>query len=100
MQCSAVFCHSHHNAGENPEMRTLFYRLCHLLRHHTCAIFVFDGEGCPEIKRGKKVKKTPHWLKQAFVDMLGLFGFAVHEVTMFLSTSLNTIELTSSTGTS
>ena len=54
----------------------------------------------PKSKNGKKVKKTPHWLKRAFVDMLGLFGFAVHEVTMFLSTSLNTIELTSSTGTS
>jgi hypothetical protein len=64
------------------------------------AIFIFDGEGRPEIKRGKKVKKTPHWLKRAFVDMLGLFGFAVHEVTVFLSTSLSTIELTSSTGTS
>jgi Holliday junction resolvase YEN1 len=88
-----VFRHSHHNAGENPEMRTLFYRLCHLLRHHTHAIFVFDGPGRPEIKRGKKVKKTPHWLKRAFVDMLGLFGFAVHEVIMFLQVSVQSNSL-------
>jgi len=39
-------------------MRTLFYRLCRLLRVHQLVIFVFDGKQRPEIKRGKKVKKT------------------------------------------
>lgn len=68
-------------------MRTLFYRLCRLLRLHTRAIFVFDGEGRAEIKRGKKVKKTPHWLRRAFVHMLALFGFTVYEVTRFMRLS-------------
>jgi Holliday junction resolvase YEN1 len=83
VQCGAVFHYSHHNAGENPEMRTLFYRLCRLLRLHILGIFVFDGVDRAELKRGKKVKKTPHWLKEGFLDMLKLFGFVAHTVTRF-----------------
>jgi hypothetical protein len=56
------------------KMRTLFYRLCHLLRLHLHVIFVFDGINRAETKRGKKVKKTPHWLEEAFIEMLTLFG--------------------------
>ena len=59
VQCSAVFRYSHHNARENPEMRTLFYRLCHLLHLHLHVIFVFDGMDRAKTKRGKKVKKNP-----------------------------------------
>jgi Holliday junction resolvase YEN1 len=85
VQCSAVFRYGHHNAGENPEMRTLFYRLCHLLRLHLHVIFVFDGMNRAETKRGKKVKKTPHWLEEAFIEMLTLFRFDVHKVTIPIS---------------
>jgi hypothetical protein len=79
--CCSAFRYGHHNAGENPEMRTLFYRLCRLLRVHQLVIFVFDGKQRPEIKRGKKVKKTAHWLEAALIEMVKLFGFFAHEVT-------------------
>jgi hypothetical protein len=48
-------------------------------------IFVFDGMNRAETKRGKKVKKTPHWLEEAFIEMLTLFRFAVHKVTIPIS---------------
>jgi hypothetical protein len=66
-------------------MCTLFYRLCHLLRLHLHVIFVFDGMNHAETKWGKKVKKNPHWLEEAFIEMLTLFGFAVHKVTIRVS---------------
>ena len=80
VQCCTVFRYVHHNAGENPEMRTLFYRLCRLLRLHAIVIFVFDGDERPKIKREKNVQKTPHWLEQGFIEMVRLFGFIVHRV--------------------
>jgi len=70
-------------------MRTLFYRLCRLLQLHLRVIFVFDGMNRAETKRGKKVKKTPHWLEAAFVEMLRLFGFAIHKVTIPVSITLD-----------
>ena len=76
-----MFHYSHHNAGENPELRTLFYRLCRLFRLHALVIFVFDGMQRANIKRGKKAKKTPHWIEGAFIEMVKLFGFTVHRVT-------------------
>ena len=79
-QCCTVFHYSHHNTGENPEMRTLFYRLCRLFRQNTLVIFVFDGMQRAECKRGKSVKKTPHWLEAAFIEMVELFGFTIHRV--------------------
>jgi hypothetical protein len=48
-------------------------------------IFVFDGMNRAETKWGKKVKKNPHWLEEAFIEMLTLFGFAVHKVTIRVS---------------
>jgi hypothetical protein len=87
-QCCAVFRYSHHNAGENPEMRTLFYCLSHLLRLHVRVIFVFDRTKRAETKRGKKVKMSPHWLETAFVEMLGLFRFGVHKVNITCSVRL------------
>jgi Holliday junction resolvase YEN1 len=89
VQCCAVFRYAHHNAGENPEMRALFYRLCRLFRLHAVVVFVFDGTQRAEVKRGKKVKKTPHWLEQGFIEMLKLFGFIVHQVASHYSWSSN-----------
>ncbi|KAK0487291.1 hypothetical protein IW261DRAFT_604052 [Armillaria novae-zelandiae] len=41
--------------GENPELRTLFFRLGLLLRHPILPLFIFDGPGRPSWKRGKRI---------------------------------------------
>ncbi|KAF8958353.1 hypothetical protein BDZ97DRAFT_1842326, partial [Flammula alnicola] len=52
-------------AGENPAVRVLFYRLCHLLTLPIIPIFVFDGPDRPKVKRG--VNK--------FIDTFGFFWY-------------------------
>lgn len=61
--------------GENPLLRTLFYRLCRLVKIGLQAVFVFDGSSRPSTKRGKRVRKTraSHTVK----DLISLFGFAI-----------------------
>jgi len=49
-QCSIPFRYAHHQAGENPELRTLFYRLARLHRLPVAVIVVFDGDAGPPIK--------------------------------------------------
>lgn len=47
-------------SGENPELRTLFFRLARLLRLPVHAVFVFDGPGRPIKKRGVRVVAADH----------------------------------------
>jgi holliday junction resolvase YEN1 len=82
-QCQVPFRYAHAQAGENPELRTLFFRLARLLRTCVAAIFVFDGIDRPPMKRGKKVIKKAHWLEDAFKDLIESFGFAHHTVCRF-----------------
>lgn len=66
--------------GQNPAIRTLYYRLLKLLSLSIQPIFVFDGPYRPSFKRG--VKRAPF---TASVDnfltkhMLKLFGFPYHD---------------------
>jgi Holliday junction resolvase YEN1 len=80
MESQIPFRFHHSQAGANPELRTLFFRLARLLQFPVNLLFIFDGEGRPSIKRGKKVIKTPHWLTERVQEMLGLFGFNWYKV--------------------
>jgi hypothetical protein len=68
-------------AGENPALRVLFYRLCRLLTLPIIPIFVFDGPDRPKVKRGINVKTTkPHWLStplKKFIDAFSFFWYTV-----------------------
>ncbi|KAJ6579195.1 PIN domain-like protein [Mycena vulgaris] len=76
-QCTAVFQAPglHFQAGENPELCALFYKICELSKYCVTAIFVFDGPGRPDIKRGKQVIDRPHWITEHFQAMISAFGF-------------------------
>jgi holliday junction resolvase YEN1 len=75
MQCQSPFHYGHAQAGASPELRILFYRLARFLHFPVILLFVFDGEGRPSSKRGKKVTKTPNWLTERTQEMITLFGF-------------------------
>ncbi|KAJ6497260.1 PIN domain-like protein, partial [Mycena vulgaris] len=64
-----------YQTSENPELESLFYKLCELLRYSVTAIFVFDGPNRPDFKRGTLVNKTPHPLTDPFQSMITAFGF-------------------------
>ena len=73
-------------AGENPAIRILFYRLCRLLTLPIIPIFVFDGPDRPKVKRGVNVKTgKSHWLSLPFKKFIEVFGYFWYMV----STSYN-----------
>ena len=61
--------------GENPELRTLFFRCCRLLQTPLLPLFVFDGPKRPAIKRGKRVGGSAHWLTTGMKNIIQAFGF-------------------------
>ncbi|KAL4077669.1 hypothetical protein J3A83DRAFT_4215477 [Scleroderma citrinum] len=61
--------------GENPELRTLFFRCCRLLQTPLLPLFVFDGPKRPAIKRGKRVGGNAHWLTTGMKNIIQAFGF-------------------------
>ncbi|KAG9311064.1 hypothetical protein JVU11DRAFT_8969 [Chiua virens] len=61
--------------GENPELRTLFFRCCRLLQSPLLPLFVFDGPNRPAVKRGKRVGGNIHWLTQGMKNIIDAFGF-------------------------
>lgn len=81
-QTQAAFYHPgvHMQAGENPELRTIYFRLARFLKLPVTPLFVFDGDGRPPIKRGKQVKSKPHWLTEGFKRLIDAFGFYSHDV--------------------
>jgi Holliday junction resolvase YEN1 len=81
-QTQAVFEHAglHAQAGENPELKVLFNRLCRLVLLPINVIFVFDGPQRPSIKRGKRVAVKAHWLIEGFKSFILAFGFHAHTV--------------------
>ncbi|KAN0075204.1 PIN domain-like protein [Tylopilus felleus] len=74
-----VFRHHHAGAGQNPELRTLFYRLAAILAMPAHVVFMFDGPGRPQVKRGKQVRGRSHWLARPFQELIDAFGFQWHE---------------------
>ncbi|KAK0464668.1 PIN domain-like protein [Desarmillaria tabescens] len=56
--------------GENPELRTLFFRLELLLHNPIQPLFIFDGPGRPAWKRGKRINT---WAQNPLTDGLKAF---------------------------
>jgi Holliday junction resolvase YEN1 len=75
-----AFVAGHAQASENPELRTIFFKLVRLLRSPVTPLFVFDGPGRPMKKRGVNVVKRPEWLTVPFQEMLDAFRFQHYTV--------------------
>ena len=61
--------------GKNPALRTLFFRLCRLLRLPIHPLFVFDGPNKPPFKRGAATSEMPAHIKEGLIQLLELFRF-------------------------
>ncbi|KAJ1300599.1 hypothetical protein OPQ81_002253 [Rhizoctonia solani] len=61
--------------GENPELRTLFFRLARLASYTFCPLFVFDGPQRPRNKRGKTINTRMNSLAPGMKNMISAFGF-------------------------
>ncbi|OJT12336.1 Flap endonuclease GEN -like protein [Trametes pubescens] len=61
--------------GENPELRTLFFRCARLMEMPFLPVFVFDGPKRPDMKRGKRITGKNHWLVQGMQEIITAFGF-------------------------
>lgn len=66
--------------GENPELRTLFFRCTRLMGMPFLPLFVFDGEERPSEKRGKRISGKDHWMVQGMQSIIKAFGFEWHMV--------------------
>ncbi|QSL65306.1 hypothetical protein MERGE_002616 [Pneumocystis wakefieldiae] len=64
------------HGGQNPKLRTLFFRLCRLGHLGILPIFVLDGSKKPSFKRNKKVPKAIFGLSEV-IDLIRLFGFPI-----------------------
>ena len=76
IDASIWFFHAAHGReGENPELRTLFFRCARLLQMPFLPLFVFDGPKRPEMKRGKRITGASHWLTDGMKGIIDAFGF-------------------------
>ncbi|CDO75460.1 hypothetical protein BN946_scf184823.g14 [Trametes cinnabarina] len=76
IDASIWFYHANYGReGENPELRTLFFRCTRLMSAPFLPLFVFDGPKRPDIKRGKRVTGKNHWLVQGMQEIITAFGF-------------------------
>ncbi|OSD03661.1 hypothetical protein PYCCODRAFT_1408690 [Trametes coccinea BRFM310] len=76
IDASIWFYHANYGReGENPELRTLFFRCTRLMSMPFLPLFVFDGPKRPDIKRGKRVTGKNHWLVQGMQEIITAFGF-------------------------
>ncbi|KAK7060357.1 hypothetical protein VNI00_001122 [Paramarasmius palmivorus] len=77
IDASIWFFHAEYGKeGENPELRTLFFRCAELTNHGFLPIFVFDGPLRPKFKRGKRVNTTQqHALVTGMQAIIEAFGF-------------------------
>lgn len=64
--------------GENPELRTLFFRCKTLLESTIIPLFIFDGPKRPEFKRGKKINRSANKLTTGMKRIIEAFGFQHH----------------------
>lgn len=81
--------HINVNTGQNAVLQGLFWRLSHLLSIPVAVVFVFDGPNRPEVKRGKVVRGTPHWMSAGAQSLIKAFGFqhmtvSLHSTTLLL----------------
>jgi hypothetical protein len=72
--------------GMNPELRTLFEKMCRLLRLPFTIVLVFDGPGRPSRKRGVNVLTAEHWAEDPTKEIADAFGFGTHRVSLSFHT--------------
>lgn len=76
IDASIWFFHAEYGKeGENPVLRTLFFRCAALLKVPFLPLFVFDGPKRPEFKRGKRINKTGNKLIPGMKRLIDAFGF-------------------------
>ncbi|KAH8985375.1 PIN domain-like protein [Lactarius akahatsu] len=76
IDASIWFFHAAHGrGGENPELRTLFFRCAKLTSTPFLPLFIFDGPKRPKVKRGKSVSGGKYWLVDSMKTMIEVFGF-------------------------
>jgi Holliday junction resolvase YEN1 len=76
VDASIWFFHAAHGReGENPELRTLFFRCAKLVSAPFLPLFIFDGPKRPKVKRGKRISGEKHWLVDSMKGIIQAFGF-------------------------
>lgn len=76
IDASIWFFHAEYGReGENPVLRTLFFRCATLMHTTFLPLFVFDGPKRPDVKRGKKINRTGHKLIPGMKQIVEAFGF-------------------------
>jgi holliday junction resolvase YEN1 len=77
--------------GENPELRTLFFRCAKLMRTPFLPLFVFDGPKRPSVKRGKRISGNAHWLTTGMKNIIEAFGFEWRTVSLHNNPAFKTL---------
>ncbi len=76
IDASIWFFHAEYGKeGENPELRTLFFRCAQLLRAPIIPLFIFDGPKRPEFKRGKHINRQANKLTTGMKRIIESYGF-------------------------
>ncbi|KAH9029013.1 PIN domain-like protein [Lactarius pseudohatsudake] len=76
IDASIWFFHAvHGREGENPELRTLFFRCARLTSAPFLPLFIFDGPKRPKVKRGKRISDRKYWLVDSMKEIIKAFGF-------------------------
>ena len=76
IDASIWFFHAAHGReGENPELRTLFFRCVKLVNVPFLPLFIFDGPKRPKVKRGKRISGKKHWMVDSMKGIIEAFGF-------------------------
>ncbi|KAL1727018.1 hypothetical protein EV714DRAFT_218167 [Schizophyllum commune] len=76
IDASIWFFHAEYGKeGENPELRTLFFRCATLMHAPWLPLFVFDGPKRPSWKRGKRISKNNHALINGMKGIVEAFGY-------------------------
>jgi hypothetical protein len=67
--------------GENPALRIIFFRVCHLLAQSIQPVFVADGPDRPRVKRSVNVRADkPHWMEAYVEDFVREAGCPMYRV--------------------
>lgn len=76
IDASIWFFHAEYGKeGENPVLRTLFFRCATLMKAPFLPLFVFDGPRRPAFKRGKRISKADNKLIPGMKRIVEAFGF-------------------------
>ncbi|KIY65929.1 hypothetical protein CYLTODRAFT_423912, partial [Cylindrobasidium torrendii FP15055 ss-10] len=79
IDASIWFFHAEYGKeGENPELRTLFFRCGQFLNSSILPLFIFDGPKRPEFKRGKKINRSANKLTTGMKKIIEAYGFQHH----------------------